>query len=330
MSKKDYYESLGIEKSASDSEIKKAYRNLAKEFHPDKNPNNKEAEERFKEVSEAYEVLSNTEKRSKYDRFGHNNPRQSQSSHQYRYEKPIRVGDTMNLLIKITLEEVFSGVKKRYKYTRTTKCIICSGHGGTNPETCLNCGGAGTTFRLVRTPLGIFRDIIPCNLCNGIGETCSIGCEACKNSGLVDIEESIEVDVPSGVVEGMTFIMSGKGHGIKSGIDGDLHITIMVIPHKIYTRNGNDLKMTLKLTYPQLVLGDKVEIDTIEGGKIRINVPEHSDVDSNLRVQHKGLKPFGKENRGDMVITLGISVPKEIDETTKELLIKLKDALYPL
>jgi len=327
MSKRDYYEVLGVSKGASSDEIKKAHRKLAKEFHPDKNPDNKEAEERFKEVSEAYEYLSNPQKKAHYDQFGHVRQGNQPSDYGFRYTPPVRTGENMVLTIKLTLEEIYSGIKKTYKYKRDVGCVDCSGHGGTDSQNCDICGGSGVLMRLIRTPIGDFPQGIRCQSCDGIGLKYKIPCNTCKSSGLKSVEETVEINVPSGVQEGMTFIMPGKGHSVKGGINGDLHISVMELPHKVYVRNGSDLKMTLKLTYSQLVLGDKIEVDTIEGSKIRVSIPEHSDVGVNLKVQGKGLKAFNKETRGDIVITLAISIPKQISESAREMLTKLKDLI---
>jgi molecular chaperone DnaJ len=324
MNKKDYYESLGLKKDASADDIKKTYRNLAKELHPDKNPNNKEAEERFKEVSEAYEVLSNTEKKANYDRFGHAKQKQRRESYAY-HSSVIRVGDNITLQVKLTLEEIYFGVKRRYKYKRNDKCDDCKGLGGKNSTDCDVCGGSGVVLNVIQTPFGSIRQPMTCHICDGIGLKHSELCSTCKASGLKSVEETINVEVPSGVLNGMTYVMEGKGHAIKNGHHGNLHIQVVELPHDVYVRNGNDLKMTLKLTYPELVLGEKVDIDTIDGSKIRITVPEYSDIGTNLRVQKKGLKQLNNDNRGDIVITLGISIPKEIDEDTRKLLNKLKE-----
>jgi len=331
MSKRDYYEALGLKRDASADAIKKAYRKLAKEFHPDINPDNKEAEERFKEVSEAYEHLSDLDKKQHYDQFGHSANRQSRSSgfeaNYSNYKPAPRVGETMNLTLKLTLEEMFKGIKKRYKYNRNEKCDGCDGHGGIDMKQCQTCHGHGVVMHIFNTPIGIIRQPMPCNMCNGLGETYTTQCDKCTGSGIKGVEETIDVDVPSGVQEGMTFVMQGKGHAIKSGITGDLNINILEIPHKVFTRTGNDLKINIKLTYPQLVLGDKVDIDTIDGSKIRITIPEHSDVGTNLRIQNKGMVAFNKTNRGDMYISLSIDITKQITDTAKDLLGKLKDVL---
>ena len=340
MSKKDYYEVLGLKKGASNDEIKKAYRKLAKELHPDVNPEDINAEDKFKEVSEAYEHLSDSDKKAKYDRFGHNSNgggfggrdmsdiyEQFGNMFGQRTQQNNRVGQNMSLVVKLTLEEIYTGVKKTYKYNRNTACGDCNGHGGTDLHNCGVCGGSGMVAQVYKTPMGHVQQIIPCNACDSTGKTYTKQCNTCKGNGVSSMNETIEVEIPSGVVDGMTFVMSGKGHGIKSGTEGDLHIRIMELPHKIYTRSGADLKMNLKLTYPQLILGDKVEIETIEGGKIRISIPEYSDVGSTLKVPFKGGKLLGKDSRGDIIVSLGIEIPKKLTDEQKEVVIQLKEKM---
>lgn len=340
MSKRDYYEILAINKNASQDEIKKAYRKLAKEYHPDKGGD----EQKFKEISEAYEVLSDNEKKANYDRFGHSNPNQRQGNPFSGFRNPfgggfgggfggftnepqIRTGPDMSVLIKLTLEEIFTGVKKTYKYNRKVKCNTCNGHGGEDTKQCNNCGGSGRAINIIETPIGVIQQVTTCHVCNGMGQTYTKQCNTCNGDGVVDKLETIEVDIPSGVSEGMSFVMEGKGSGIKGGVEGDLYVKIHELQHKQYIRSGSDLKMTLKLSYPQLILGDKVEIETIDGSKIRISIPEHSDVGSNLRIPFKGIKTYGKEGRGDVLITLSIHIPKIIDDDTKSLIIDLKEKL---
>jgi molecular chaperone DnaJ len=340
MSKRDYYEVLGLSKTATADEIKKAYRKLAKEFHPDKNAGDKEAEEKFKEISEAYEHLSDENKKAKYDRFGHSggndtgfnpfrtrNPFSGFNPFGNDFTQTQRVGANMSLLLKLSLEEIFNGVKKTYKYTRNVSCHTCEGHGGTDVHECSTCNGSGSVTQVYNTPIGYVQQQSTCTICDGVGKTYKTKCNTCNGSGLEKKEETIEVEVPAGVQEGMTFVMSGKGHGVKSGIEGDLHIKVMELPHSVFTRNGADLKMNLKLSYPQLVLGDKVEIETIENSKIRISVPEGSDVGSNLRIPNKGTKIYGKEGRGDLIINLGVDIPKKPSDKLKSAIIDLKEII---
>ena len=329
MEKRDYYEILGVTKDISANDLKKKYRKLAKEYHPDKNDGSKEAEDKFKEISEAYDILSDNEKRANYDRFGHNNARQAQHHHKTHFhQQQQRFGENMVLSIKLTLEEVHSGLKKKYKYNRLGKCTPCDGHGGHGSNNCGTCGGSGFVMHTMNTIMGQFSQVVACKACDGIGITYDTKCDTCNGRGVKSSEEIVEIDIPKGVVDGMAFVMSGKGHAIKAGITGDLHVKIMEYNHKIYQRSGNDLKMTLKLNYPKLVLGGKVEIETIDGSKIRITIPEYSDVGSDLRIQQKGLSVFGNtDRRGDLLITLGVEMPKELDDESKALIIDLKEKL---
>ena len=329
MSKKDYYEVLGVAKNASVDEIKKAYRNLAKELHPDKNPGNKEAEERFKEVSEAYEHLSDSDKKAKYDQYGHGsnggfrgNPFEDFFRNRQKAE---RVGENMSLVIKLTLEEIYTGTKKTYKYNRNVSCGDCSGYGGTGTHNCSACNGTGMTTIVMNTPIGYIHQQTVCAACEGMGTTYDTVCKTCSGGGIKTQEETIDVDIPHGVFNGMTFVMGGKGHAIKGGKEGNLLINVMELKHDVFIRNNDELKMNLKLSYSQLVLGDKVEVPTIEGSRIRITIPPHSEVGANLKIQSKGLKPYQRENRSDMIVTLGIEIPKSISDSERELLEKLKE-----
>jgi molecular chaperone DnaJ len=334
MSKKDYYESLGLTKGATTEEIKKAYRSLAKEWHPDKNPNNTEAEEKFKEISEAYEVLSDPDKKNKYDTYGHAKGGNGGFEDFYnsafgsmfrnRQRNAVRKGENLNLTVKLTLEEVYSGIKKKFKYKKTDSCASCDGHGGSNIHECPTCKGGGRVVRTVNTPIGVMQEAITCPTCSGIGSTYDVSCKVCNGSGTTSIDQEIEVDIPNGVENGMTFIMAGKGQAIRSGISGDLHITILELPHKVFVRSGSDLRMNLKLSYPQLVLGDKVEINTIDGARIRINIPSHSEVGTSLKVQTKGMKIFNEEKTGDLYVNLNVDIPKTVSEEEIALLEQLQ------
>lgn len=334
MSKRDYYEVLGVGKKASADEIKKAYRKLAKEHHPDKGGD----ETLFKEISEAYEVLSDNEKKSRYDTFGHadDNRGSYDDMHsgfrdmfgnffrQGQQQQRQRVGENMTLTVKLTLEEIFEGVKKKYNYTRNVSCSSCSGHGGTEPQECPTCKGQGQIRHVSRTPFGFMEQISDCNTCSGTGTTFKNECNTCKGSGLIKQQETIEVDIPTGVQEGMAFVMAGKGHGIRSGKEGDLIIRIVEHPHETFTRVGSDLKQKLKLQYHQLVLGDKVEINTIEGGIIRIPISEYSQVGHNLRIPFKGLRELNTDKRGDLIVTLDIDMPTKLNDDVKAAIIDLK------
>ena len=338
MAKKDYYSVLELtddDKKLNTDEFKKVlkgkYRTLSKKYHPDVNPDNKEAEEKFKEISEAFEILSDVNKKRDYDNFGHSGSnRMSNGFGGFGgfggfSSKPVRYGDTISLLVKLTLEEISIGLKKKYEYNRNAMCTTCSGNGGTNPYTCTTCNGSGVVLGIIDTPVGQFRAPHPCHSCDGNGDLYRDKCDTCSGSGIKVTQEKIDVNIPAGVIDGMTFVMRGKGNHIKGGESGDLHIKIMELPHKQFIRNGSDLKMNLKLDYTQLVLGDKVDINTIDGKKIRITIPEFSDVGMNLKIQGKGLKSFDSDNIGDLIIVTGIDIPKKISDETKNLLLKLKE-----
>jgi molecular chaperone DnaJ len=334
MNKRDYYEVLGVTKKASENEIKKAYRKLAKELHPDVNPNNKEAEDKFKEVSEAYEHLSDKDKKAQYDQFGHQqqggrrggfNMDEVFRDFAEAFNRPTRKGQNLRINIKLTLEEVYTGVKKLYKYNRDVSCTDCKGHGGYDVHDCDICGGVGQIIRQIKTGFGIIQQQMSCHGCHGIGVKYTTECTTCKGSGLKKEEEVADLDLPSGLNETMEFPIAGKGNGIKSGIEGDLFCSFTILPHKVFVRNGNDLRMKLNLQYHQLVLGGKVDIETIEGTKIRIKINELSDAETIFKIAGKGLKQYGKETRGDLIITLGLLVPKDMSDDAKELVIKLKE-----
>lgn len=331
MAKRDYYEILGINKNSTQEEIKKAYRKLAMTHHPDKGGD----DELFKEITEAYEVLSDNDKRHKYDLYGHQQPtgrggydpmedflrragmggftRQSQAK-----------GPDMNLVINLTLEEIYTGTVKKYKYQRNDTCKTCSGKGGTGVKVCNTCQGSGVIMDVIRTPFGEIRNATTCHVCSGEGSSYETMCNDCGGTGVKSIDDSLEITIPAGVVDGMRMVMQGKGHAAKKAVAGNLVITIVELSHDKFVRINDDLKMTVKVTYPQLILGDKVEVPTIEGSKIKVVVPEFTKVGTTLRVPNKGLKNINTNLRGDMLIDIDLAVPKEISDEEKELIIELK------
>lgn len=334
MAKRDYYEVLGVSKTATQDEIKKSYRKKAMEYHPDKGGD----EAIFKELAEAYEVLSDEKKKEQYDIHGHNPPKFGGGgapfdvfNEFFRHAgfagapKPQnRTGSNMNMTIKLTLEEIFNGTNKKFKYKRHTHCTSCSGKGGTGIKQCTHCSGIGIVTQIIQTPFGQIQNQTYCSVCNGSGETYENLCISCSGEGVTMTDETIDITIPSGVVESMSFMLSGKGHFIKNGTAGDLIATIVEVPHPTFVRSGNDLKMVVKLSYPQLVLGDKVEIPTIEGGKIRITVPEYTKIETKLQIQNKGMKQMNTNNRGDMILTIELDVPSSISDKERELITELK------
>jgi molecular chaperone DnaJ len=333
MNKRDYYEVLGLDKNASSDEIKKAYRKMAKQHHPDKGGD----ESLFKEISEAYGVLSDENKKSRYDQFGHNDNNTSNNDDMFsgfndmfsqffkQKQKRERVGENLTLKVTLTLEEIFEGVKKKYGYNRNVSCGDCSGHGGSDSTKCPVCSGIGQIRNVNSTPFGFIEQISDCNVCNATGTTFKTACKTCNGSGLNKKQEFVEVEIPFGIHNGMSFVMKGKGNAIKSGKEGDLIVNIIESPHKDFIRSGNDLRITLKLQYHQLVLGDKVDINTIDGNAIRIPIYEYSKIGQNLRVPYKGMKELNTNKRGDLIVTLDIDMPTKLDDDVKAVIIDLKE-----
>jgi molecular chaperone DnaJ len=321
MDKKDYYKILGVSKDASADDIKKAYKKKAKEYHPDVNKDNPDAEERFKEVAEAYETLSDEVKRKNYD-----NPRQSRSIFDFdSHRQSIPKGESITLLVKLTLEEMHTGIEKKLEYHRIIGCKDCNGKGGSEMEDCSICNGIGRTQTVIKTPFGEFRQIEDCVSCMGTGTQIKNACKTCKGSGVDSNTQDINLNIPKGVYDNMVTIIKGGGHAIRGGIDGDLYIKILEIPHSTFVREGDNLKMYLQISYSQLILGDKIEITTIDKTKIRVTIPKLSGIDDVLRVPKKGMNKFNNPERGDILIHLDLVRPKEIDSETEELLLKLKE-----
>lgn len=336
MSKRDYYEILGIKRDASESEIKKAYRRIAKENHPDVNPDDKEAEERFKEAAEAYEHLSDSKKKQTYDQFGHQRqgtqrgPSASDMDEilkQWGFNgrrRPQMKGQNIRLNISLTLEDMFTGIEKKIKYKRQELCGNCNGDGGLEPETCVTCQGDGIVVELRQFGGHIMQTQTTCGECGGTGKRFRKGCEPCKNVGYVSNDAMLDISIPAGSMDGMQMVSEGAGFEIKNGIAGDIIIVLTEKRHDLYTRNNNDLRINIGLTYPQLVLGDKIEVVTIDGGKIRATIAPHSKVGDNLRVPNKGMSILHSDGRGDMILVLQVEIPKEISDEERDLLEKLQ------
>jgi molecular chaperone DnaJ len=331
MSKRDYYEVLELTKPSTSDEIKKKYRKLAMTHHPDKGGD----EAIFKEIVEAYEVLSDKDKKAKYDKYGHEGPQQ-QFGHDAMSEflrrngfarngQRIAKGSNMNLTVKLTLEEIYGGVTKKFKYVRKVECSGCDNKGGTGAKQCDSCQGSGMVIEVITTPFGQIRNATECNSCGGQGTTYETMCNTCAGEGVVDKEELIDVNVPSGVIDNMMFGMEGKGNAVKNGVAGDLIITIIELRHDKFVRNGNDIKIKVPLNYYQLILGDKTEIQTIDGGKIRVTINKFTKVNEILRVQGKGLKHLNSDTRGDMLLEIDLIVDDKISDKEIEIIKELKN-----
>jgi len=338
---KDYYNILGVDKGSDEKQIKKAYRKLSKKYHPDVNPNNKEAEERFKEIAEAYSVLSDPEKKSNYDQygsadgnsFGGGNPfgggmddifsQFFGGGRRNQVRKP--KGRDLKITLNLTLEEIHEGVNKKFKYRHMKECKSCNGEGG-ETQTCGSCKGSGVVSQVVNTPFGRMEQQTQCPSCGGNGKTLKTNCGTCNGKGANLTEETIDVRVPKGVHDGQMMVNRGSGDFVRNGVAGDLIIQIVELPHERFIRNGDDLLHKLKIPYHTLVLGGSMEVATIDG-KIKINIKEGTDIGENLRVPGKGLYSNGP-HRGDLIIETWLEVPKKISEEYKERVENLKEVVY--
>ncbi len=346
MSKRDYYEVLGVSQTASDSEIKSAYRKLAVKFHPDRNPGDQEAEEKFKEAAEAYAVLSDQEKRARYDRFGH----QGAAAGGFGGFDPSVFGDFSDILgdlfgfgggrrrryqgipgadlrydLFLSFEEAAFGHKAEIHYRRLEQCETCSGSGSRDGKlsACSTCGGQGQ----VRVSQGFFSVSTTCPTCRGEGQTVADPCGECRGDGRQEQERSLEVSIPAGVDNGMRLRLRGEGeHGRRGGPPGDLDVIIRVEPHERFVRNGADVEEEIGLSYPQLVLGTQVEVETLREPE-KIKVPPGTQPGHEFRLRGKGIQQLNSERRGDHIVRIGIEVPaaKELEDEQVALLRKLAE-----
>ncbi len=362
MAKKDYYDILGVARGASAEEIKKAYRKLAIKFHPDKNPDDKSAEDKFKEAAEAYEVLSNADKRQRYDQFGHAGAQQGygggggmnmedifsqfgdifgggspfdsffggggQQSSRGGGRRTSR-GTNLRIKVKLTLEEIASGVEKKIKVNKQVSCNVCDGTGAKDKNsfsTCKTCGGNGSVRRVTNTILGQMQTTSTCPTCNGEGTTISSKCGNCSGEGIVRGEETITINIPAGVSEGMQLSMSGKGNAApRGGVPGDLIILIEEIPHETLKREGINIIHDLHISFVDATLGTSIEIPTIDG-KARIKLEPGTQGGKILRLKGKGIPEVNSYHRGDQLIQVNIWTPKILNNEERELLEKFKNS----
>ena len=356
--KRDYYEVLGVEKGASDDEIKKAYRKMAKKYHPDLNPDDKTAEAKFKEVGEAYEVLSDKQKRSRYDQFGHAGVDPSYGGGQGGYERfqqyahgdfgdfndifgdifsgfgfggstktrnpngPIR-GNDVQVRIQLSFMEAVKGCKKDIPIQRLERCADCGGTGakaGTSPETCPDCGGSGQVRVQQRSPFGVIQTVKACPRCGGKGKVINDPCKSCNGMGRVRHSRKITVDIPAGIDNGQTFVVRGQGdEGTNGGPTGDLNVTVLVREDPIFQREGFDIWVDVPITYAQAVLGDEIIVPTIDG-KVSYNVPEGTQPGTTFRLRNKGVPYVNNRGRGDQYVKVNIEVPTNLSSKQKDLL----------
>lgn len=359
MAKRDYYEVLGVGKNATEDEIKKAYRKIAIKYHPDRNPGNKEAEEKFKEAAEAYDVLHDPQKRQQYDQFGFETPNSgfggfggggsfsmddifsmfgdifgnfggTGSGGQRR--RPQYRGTDLRMKISLTLQEISTGITKKFKVKKDIICPHCNGSGaesGSHAETCPECHGCGIVMRSVRTGFGIMQTQTECPTCHGEGTIIKNKCHKCNGTGVIKGDEVVEIKIPAGVADGMIVNIPGKGNaGPHNGINGDIQVYISELPDKIFIRDGNDLIYNLLLDIPTAILGDTVEIPTIDGTKVKIKIEPGTQPSKTLRIRGKGLPAVqGYGNGiGDIVVNISIYIPKTLNKNEKKIIEELKES----
>ena len=360
--KRDYYEVLGVSKGATEDEIKKAYRKIAIKYHPDRNPGDKEAEEKFKEAAEAYNVLHDPKSRQQYDQFGFNSPFSgggfsdagfnsmnmddifsmfgdifgghgfggfggggSRRHQQHR-------GSDLRLKVKLTLEEINQGVTKKFKVRKDIVCSHCHGTGaeaGSQSEECPTCHGSGVITHTTQSIFGMMQTQGVCPTCGGEGSVVKNKCHECGGDGIVKGEEVVEIKIPAGVAEGMVVNVPGKGNaGRRNGINGDIQVFIEEEPHELFVRDGNDIIYNLLLDFPTAALGGEIEIPTIEGNKLRVKIENGTQPGKTLRLRGKGLpsvQGYGS-GKGDLVVNISVYVPKTLSREEKEAVMRFKDS----
>ena len=356
--KRDYYEVLGLSKGASDDELKKAFRQLAKKYHPDLNPGNKEAEARFKEVNEAYEVLSDSDKRSKYDQFGHAGVDPNFGAgggfggfggfggidfdlgdifgsifgggSSSRSRNAPRKGERIQTEVSITFEEAAFGVDKEVSVSRIESCDTCQGTGckeGTTAEKCPNCHGTGTVTTQNRTPFGVMQSTSECPKCEGRGKIIHQPCTKCRGAGLVRRNKTIKVGIPAGIDDGQTISLRGQGSaGINGGEPGDLYVTVNVARHALFTREGNAVLYNMPISIVQAALGAEVEVPTLDG-KVKYTIPEGTQSGTVFRLRGKGITNLRGGGRGDQFVTVKVETPTGLSHEQKDILRKFADAM---
>ena len=338
--KRDYYEVLGVSKDASEDEIKKAYKKLARKYHPDMNPGDKEAEEKFKEVNEANEVLSDPEKKARYDQFGFAGVDPSYGAGgpggaggfgggQTRRNGPQR-GESIRASVSVTFTEAAFGCEKEVTIERSEQCPTCKGNGcapGTTPEICPDCHGSGVVQVQQRTPMGVFASSRPCQRCRGTGKIIHQPCTDCGGTGAVRKRKTIKVNIPAGIDHGQTISLRGQGNaGKNGGPAGDLLITVMVRPHELFRREGNDVFCEAPITFSQAVLGATLEIPTIDG-QVKYDIPEGTQTGTVFRLRGKGIPVLNGRGRGDQYVTVTIETPRNLNREQKDALKKFSETL---
>jgi len=347
--KRDYYEILGVSRDADETELKKAYRKLAKQYHPDMNPNDKDAEAKFKEINEAYAVLSDPQKRKQYDMYGHSGLDGtgfdgfsgfggfdfgfedifdtffggSPFGRSTRRKSGPRRGNDLKYSLEISFLEAAFGVTKEINVTRMQLCHVCGGSGskpGTKPETCRHCNGTGQIRHVQATPFGQMVNMRTCEVCHGEGTIITNPCDECRGNGRVQKTSKISINVPAGIDNGQTISLRGEGEpGMMGGPPGDLYVSIRVKPHPLFKREGYDVICEIPITFTQAALGAELEIPTLEG-TIKYNIPEGTQTGTVFRLKNKGIKHLRSNAKGDQLVRVNVEVPTKLSAKQKELL----------
>ena len=362
MAKRDYYEVLGVGKGATQDEIKKAYRRLALQYHPDRNPGDKAAEEKFKEAAEAYEVLGDEQKRAQYDRLGHEGMQGGTAgfggaggmtvedifSHfgdifggfggfsgfggEREGAQPTVRGSDIRVRVPVSLEEIYAGVKKKLKIKKYVPCKVCGGSGAASSkdvQTCERCHGSGRVTQMSNTLFGRVQTSGVCPACHGTGKTITKKCSACRGEGVSYEEETVEVQIPMGVKDGMQLLMHGAGNAaVRGGENGDLRILVEEQPNANFMRQENDLLYNLRLSYAQAALGGSVTVPTLDG-EVKIKVPAGTQPGKLFRLSGKGMPIMGSRNKGDLIVVSDIYVPSMVNAEEKRRLQALQDDECP-
>jgi len=352
--KRDFYDVLGVSKSASDDEIKKAYRKLAKQYHPDLNPGNKEAESKLKEVNEAYEILSDSDKKARYDQFGHAGVDPSYAGagggfdgfggidlgdifgsifgggrSQQSASSPRR-GETVHSDITLTFEEAAFGVDREVEISRIEHCDDCQGTGaekGTSAQKCTNCNGTGVVTSSRRTAFGVMQSQTECPKCGGRGKVIDHPCSSCRGAGRVRKRRKINVNVPAGIDDGQTLNIHNQGSaGANGGPVGDLYVTIHVRPHEKFRRDGVTVFTEMSISFTEAALGADIEVTTIDGN-VRLNIPEGTQTGSRFRIRGKGIPSLRGGGRGDQIVTVTVTTPTKLTARQRELLKEFASSL---
>ena len=357
MAKRDYYEVLGVDKNASEEDIKKAYRKIAIKYHPDRNPGSKEAEEKFKEAAEAYDVLHDPQKRQQYDQFGFDGPMggfggfngggfsmddifsmfgdvfggrggfSGFSGFGGGGRQPAQHrGSDLRLKVRLSLQEVATGVTKKFKVRKDVTCSHCHGTGaedGSGTETCPTCHGSGVVTRTTQSLFGMMQTQSVCPTCQGEGKIIKNKCHECHGTGIVKGDEVVEIKIPAGVAEGMVVNVPGKGNAaILNGIPGNIQVFIEEEPNSTFVRDGSNLIYNLLLDFPTAALGGTAEIPTVDGSKVKIKIEPGTQPGKTLRLRDKGLREvqgYGRDT-GDLIVNISIYVPKELSKDEKKAL----------